>query len=72
MYDSKSPHAEEFICDEEILATLEFAKKNKNNKELLQEILQQAEEMKGLSYRQVALLLECDDSRLLTRSTASL
>ena len=51
MYDSKSPHAEEFICDEEILATLEFAKKNKNNKELLQEILQQAEEMKGLSYR---------------------
>ena len=65
MYDSKSPHAEEFICDEEILATLEFAKKNKNNKELLQEILQQAEEMKGLSYRQVALLLECDDQQVI-------
>ena len=65
MYNSKSPHAEEFICDEEILDTLEYARKNKNNRELLQEILEQAESMKGLNHRQVAVLLECEDPQII-------
>ena len=38
-YDPKSLKAEEFICHEEILETLEYAEKNKHNRELIEEIL---------------------------------
>ena len=41
-YDPKSPHAEEFINDEEIRACLEYAEKNKNNVELIDKILEKA------------------------------
>ena len=40
MYNAKSMKAEEFICHEEILDTLAYAEANKNNKELLEQILQ--------------------------------
>ena len=40
MYDVKSLKAEEFINHEEILATLEYAEANKNNRELIEEILE--------------------------------
>lgn len=60
MYNPKSKHAEEFICDEEIQATLAYAKKHKNDGAELEKILQQAETYKGLNYKQVAVLLECD------------
>ncbi|HCW54082.1 MAG TPA: [FeFe] hydrogenase H-cluster radical SAM maturase HydG [Clostridium sp.] len=60
MYDVKSSKAEEFISDEEILATLEYAKENKNNRELINKILDKAKECKGLSHREAAVLLECD------------
>ena len=60
MYDVKSSKAEEFISDEEILATLEYAKENKNNKELINQILDKAKECKGLSHREAAVLLECE------------
>ena len=36
MYDVKSSKAEEFISDEEILDTLDYAEKNKSNKELIE------------------------------------
>ena len=42
MYNVKSLRAEEFINHEEILATLEYAEKNKHNKELVEEILEKA------------------------------
>ena len=35
MYNVKSNKAEEFIDDQEILDTIEYAKKNKNNRELI-------------------------------------
>ena len=38
VYNPKSLKAEEFINNEEILATLEYAEKNKNNAELIDEI----------------------------------
>ena len=41
-YNPKSLKAEEFISDEEILATLEYAEQNKHNKELIEEILEKA------------------------------
>ncbi len=60
MYDVKSPKAEEFICHEEILATLAFAEENKHNRELLDAILEKAKTRAGLSHREAAVLLECD------------
>lgn len=60
MYDPKSSQAEEFICHEEVLSTLEYAAKNKNNVELIDRIIQKAKLRKGLSHREAAVLLECD------------
>jgi len=60
MYDVKSKAAEEFISHEEILDSIEFARANKNNKALIDEIIKKAEDMKGLSHREAAVLLECD------------
>lgn len=60
MYNVKSKIATEFIDNEEILETLEFAKKNKNNRESINEILEKAKECKGISHREAAVLLECE------------
>jgi len=60
MYDVMSKKAEEFINHEEILETLEYAAANKNNRELIDSILEKASEMKGISHREASVLLECD------------
>ena len=60
MYNPKSHKAEEFICHEEVLASLEYAKQNKNNVELIDKILEKARMQKGLSHREAAVLLDCD------------
>ena len=60
MYDVKSLKAEEFINDEEIQETLQYARENKNNRALVDAILKKAEDMKGISHREAAVLLECD------------
>lgn len=60
MYNAKSMKAEEFISDEEIVETLNYAKQNKNNRTLIQEIIKKAQACKGLSHRDAAVLLECD------------
>ena len=60
MYDPKSPKAEEFIDDDEILAAIRFAKENRKNKELIDAILEKAELCKGLDHREALLLLECE------------
>lgn len=59
-YDMMSAKAEEFINDEEILDVLDFAKKNKDNQELIDQILDKAAAMKGISHREAAVLLESD------------
>ena len=51
MYNVMSPKAEEFISHEEILESLSYAEKNKNNRELIDEILTKAREKKGISHR---------------------
>lgn len=60
MYDIKSNKAEEFINDQEILDTIEFAKKNKNNRELIFSLIERAKDCKGLTHREAMLLLECE------------
>ncbi|URZ01075.1 [FeFe] hydrogenase H-cluster radical SAM maturase HydG [Clostridium felsineum] len=60
MYNIKSKVATEFINDEEILDTLEYAKKNKSNAPLIESIIEKAKNCKGISHREAAVLLECD------------
>lgn len=60
MYNPKSTIAEEFIDNEEVLASLEFAKNNKNNVHLIEKILDKAKLGKGLTHREAAVLLECE------------
>lgn len=61
MYNPKSLKAEEFISDEEIKETLEYAEKNKNNLSLVDEILEKAKLRKGLNHRDASILLACED-----------
>ncbi len=60
MYDPKSMHAEDFINHEEIMESLQYADENKNNGELIDEILDKARERKGLSHRDASMLLACE------------
>jgi len=68
IYDPKSMHAEEFINDGEIKATLAWAEENKNNVALIDEILEKARpkrdgnsfSCKGLTHREASLLLACE------------
>ncbi|MDO5094975.1 MAG: [FeFe] hydrogenase H-cluster radical SAM maturase HydG [Peptostreptococcaceae bacterium] len=64
MYNPKSKIATEFINDEEILATLEYAKENKNNSALVAEILEKAKAMNGLTHREALVLLENEDEKV--------
>lgn len=60
MYNPKSHNADEFISHEEVIDSLEYAEKNKNNIELINEILKKAREKKGLNHREASVLLACD------------
>ena len=61
MYNPKSSKAEEFIDNQEVLDTLEYAEKNKNNIELVDKILEKARLKKGLNHREASVLLACDN-----------
>lgn len=65
MYNVKSQIAEEFINDSEIRETMAYARENSNNKELIKSILKKARECKGLTHREAALLLECNDQEII-------
>ena len=60
MYNVMSPKAEEFISDEEIRESLEYARQNKNNREVIGRILEKASEMKGISHKEAIVLLDCE------------
>lgn len=64
MYNPKSSKAEEFINHEEIMDTLSYAEKNKNNIELIRSIIDKAKKCKGISHREAAVLLDCDNEEL--------
>ena len=72
IYNPKSLKAEEFINDGEILETIAYAEANKNNTALIEEILEKARPKKtedgtvcaGLSHKEAALLLLCEDEEL--------
>ena len=60
MYNVKSNKATEFINDDEILETLKYAEKNKNNKQLINKLIEKARNCTGLTHREAAVLLECN------------
>lgn len=68
IYNPKSLKAEEFINDEEIRETLAYAEANKNNIELIDQILKKARPQKtetghtcaGLTHREASVLLACE------------
>lgn len=60
MYNPKSKIAEEFIDHGEIMKTIDYAVANKHNRVLIENVLAKAEEGKGISHLEAALLLECD------------
>ena len=72
MYDPKSLCADDFINHEEILETLKHAEENKDNKALINEILDKARPRKegnstvcaGLSHREASVLLRSEETRL--------
>lgn len=68
MYDVKSRKAEEFIDDEEIVQTLEYARENSNNRALIESILDKAALCKGLTHREAAVLLDCEIPDLVERT----
>lgn len=67
MYNGKSKNAVEFIDDGEILDTIAYAAKHKNDEALIEEILKKAGQYHGLNHREAAVLLECDDPKLLEK-----
>lgn len=68
MYKPTSLCADEFIDDAEILETLRYAEKNKNNLELIHSLLEKAKPRKtakgtfcsGLTHREASVLLACE------------
>ena len=68
IYNPASLDPAEFINNEEILATIEYAEQNKNNVPLIDSILQKARPVKngngctcqGLTHREASVLLACD------------
>lgn len=67
MYKIDSTHATEFIDDAEIRASLAYAEANKDNLELIDSLLTKADRCQGLTHREAAVLLRCDDPTLRTR-----
>ena len=60
MYQVTSLKAEEFISDEEIKETLAYADANKENVELIDQIIEKAASRKGLNHREASVLLACE------------
>lgn len=66
-YEVNSPHAEEFINHEEILATLAAAQKDARDLNLVDRILEKASKQKGLTHREASVLLACEDPQRIER-----
>lgn len=64
MYRAEARKAEEFISHEEIMDTLAYADENKDNSELMKQILEKAKERKGLDHREASVLLACEDEKI--------
>ena len=64
MYNPLSAHADEFICHEEVLESLEEARRESANPHRVRQILEKAARCKGITHREAAILMECADPSL--------
>lgn len=64
MYNPNSPHAEEFIDHAEVLESLAEAERESKNPQRVLQILEKAARCKGLTHREAAILMDCDDPAL--------
>ena len=67
MYKADSKIAEEFIDHQEILDTMSDAETHKSYRALIESLIDKAAQCKGLTHREAALLLECDQPDLIER-----
>ncbi|WP_202880053.1 [FeFe] hydrogenase H-cluster radical SAM maturase HydG [Pseudobutyrivibrio xylanivorans] len=75
MYNVKSLKADEFIDHQEILDTIEYAEANKNNFELIDQLLEKARPVKtaegcvcsGLTHREASVLLACEEPKYIEK-----
>ena len=67
IFNPASGEAEEFINHQEILDTLQYASEHKNDRELIENLLEKAAKCGGLTHREAAVLLECDVPDLVDR-----
>ena len=63
-YNVLSSYADDFINDDEILETLDYAEKHRSDRPLLLNILEKARKCRGVTHREAAVLLECDQPDL--------
>ena len=61
MYNPSSIHADAFIDHQEVLDSLEEASRESKNHQRVLDILEKAARCKGLSHREAAILMDCDD-----------
>ena len=64
MYNPLSAKATDFIDHQEVLDSLEEASRESKNRERVEEILAKAALLKGITHREAAVLLECQDPDL--------
>ena len=64
MYNPQSVHAEGFIDHEEVLDSLREAEQESKNHERVLAILEKAALCKGLTHREAAILMDCDEPGL--------
>ena len=70
MYNKRSMKAAEFICHNEVEATLKYADENKDNIPLIRGLLEKAKLRKGLDHREASVLLACEDEGLVNEMYA--
>ena len=63
-YNPSSPHADEFINHQEILDSLSEAERESANPARVEQILEKAALLKGISHREAAILMDCKDPAL--------
>ena len=64
MYKPQSVHADEFIDHQEVLESLEEARRESANPQRVLQILEKAALCKGITHREAAILMECQDPQL--------
>ncbi len=67
MYNASSKRSEEFINHEEILASIQYARENKNNRPYIESLIERAADCRGLNHREAMVLLECEEPDLVER-----